>query len=150
VTSQPPAGWYPDPSGVPGQRWWDGTSWSDHVAPAQPHPVAPQPAGSATGYDGIDTPPSATSAPLSPAPYTYPTPQAPARGLIARSGNRYAFITFGVVAIYLVIAFETRVVVFGLLPLAMSLRSKRSGESLAPFAIAAAVLSIIVAAARLT
>jgi hypothetical protein len=27
-----PAGWYPD--SVPGQlRWWDGTTWSDHVAP---------------------------------------------------------------------------------------------------------------------
>lgn len=23
----PPAGWYPDPSGVPGQRYWDGQKW---------------------------------------------------------------------------------------------------------------------------
>lgn len=22
------AGWYPDPSGVPGQRWWDGAQWT--------------------------------------------------------------------------------------------------------------------------
>lgn len=22
-----PAGWYPDPSGAPGQRWWDGNDW---------------------------------------------------------------------------------------------------------------------------
>lgn len=27
-----PAGWYPDGSG--GQRWWNGTSWTEHVAPA--------------------------------------------------------------------------------------------------------------------
>jgi hypothetical protein len=30
-----PAGWYPDPSGGQGQRWWDGTQWTDHLsAPA--------------------------------------------------------------------------------------------------------------------
>jgi hypothetical protein len=23
----PPAGWYPDPTGVPGQRYWDGQQW---------------------------------------------------------------------------------------------------------------------------
>lgn len=25
----PPAGWYDDPEG-PGQRWWDGTAWTEH------------------------------------------------------------------------------------------------------------------------
>jgi hypothetical protein len=24
----PPAGWYRDPSGRPGERWWDGRGWS--------------------------------------------------------------------------------------------------------------------------
>lgn len=28
----PPAGWYPDPSGV-GQRYWDGWRWTEHTAP---------------------------------------------------------------------------------------------------------------------
>ena len=32
---QPPAGWYADPTGHHGQRWWDGQSWSDHVADGQ-------------------------------------------------------------------------------------------------------------------
>jgi hypothetical protein len=27
-----PAAWYPDPSGGPNQRWWDGTQWTDHVS----------------------------------------------------------------------------------------------------------------------
>jgi hypothetical protein len=28
-------GWYPDPSGPPGQqRWWDGTRWTEHLQPA--------------------------------------------------------------------------------------------------------------------
>ncbi|MGH9277895.1 MAG: DUF2510 domain-containing protein, partial [Acidimicrobiales bacterium] len=25
----PAAGWYPDPSGGSGQRYWDGTRWTD-------------------------------------------------------------------------------------------------------------------------
>jgi hypothetical protein len=29
----PPAGWFRDPAG-PGMRWWDGSSWTEHVAPA--------------------------------------------------------------------------------------------------------------------
>ncbi|MGX5680289.1 DUF2510 domain-containing protein [Schumannella luteola] len=47
TTSHSP-GWYPDPDGAPGQRWWNGVGWSDarravgggHVAPVPP-PVAP-------------------------------------------------------------------------------------------------------------
>jgi hypothetical protein len=27
-----PAGWYPDPQGE-GQRYWDGTKWTEHTAP---------------------------------------------------------------------------------------------------------------------
>lgn len=30
------AGWYDDPAGSGGLRWWDGSRWSDHVQPAQP------------------------------------------------------------------------------------------------------------------
>ena len=34
------AGWYPDPTGAPGGRWWDGAQWTAHtLAP----PVAPRP-----------------------------------------------------------------------------------------------------------
>jgi uncharacterized protein YxjI len=46
----PPPGWYPDPAGLGGGRWWDGQGWSDHVQPA-PHqpesPVPPPPVGQA-------------------------------------------------------------------------------------------------------
>jgi len=31
----PPAGWYADPHGRPGQRYWDGQQWSEHSAPAE-------------------------------------------------------------------------------------------------------------------
>ncbi len=45
-----PPGWYPDPAGGPGQRWWDGYVWSEAVVvPEQPPPPpwvgAPPPAG---------------------------------------------------------------------------------------------------------
>lgn len=36
------AGWYPDPAGSGGQRWWDGAGWTQHVTPP-PAPAAVQP-----------------------------------------------------------------------------------------------------------
>lgn len=32
-------GWYPDPSGTPGQRYFDGTSWTEHRTAASPQPA---------------------------------------------------------------------------------------------------------------
>lgn len=32
----PPAGWHPDPQGLPQQRYWDGSRWTEHTAPLQP------------------------------------------------------------------------------------------------------------------
>ena len=36
LTTPCPAGWYPDPSGKPMQRYFDGADWTDHYAPATP------------------------------------------------------------------------------------------------------------------
>ncbi|MEV0615271.1 DUF2510 domain-containing protein [Nonomuraea sp. NPDC050404] len=46
MTTQTPAGWYPDPYGEPQLRWWDGDQWTDatHVheqGPDQPRPGQP-------------------------------------------------------------------------------------------------------------
>ncbi len=35
-----PAGWYPDPLGLPQLRWWDNHSWTEHVADARQPMVA--------------------------------------------------------------------------------------------------------------
>ncbi|WP_431038138.1 DUF2510 domain-containing protein [Streptomyces sp. P6-2-1] len=48
MTPQTPPGWYPDPGhsgeGPRGERWWDGTAWTERTrqaAPAQPADTAP-------------------------------------------------------------------------------------------------------------
>lgn len=42
MTAPAPApGWFPDPSGAPLQRYFDGTQWTTHTAPYNP----PAPAG---------------------------------------------------------------------------------------------------------
>lgn len=44
-----PAGWYPEPSGAEGQRWWDGTRWTEYSTPLSPPPPTQYaPYGSAT------------------------------------------------------------------------------------------------------
>jgi len=66
-SSQPIAGWYPDPENSAAERWWDGAAWSDHrrastvapaapaapeapVAPAAAAPEMPAPADGTTGF----------------------------------------------------------------------------------------------------
>lgn len=48
----PPPGWYGDPAGGPGSRWWDGSSWTDHVRdrpPSDDPPPPPPEAGAGAG-----------------------------------------------------------------------------------------------------
>jgi hypothetical protein len=41
--STTPAGWYADPAGSGGKRWWDGVQWTTHLQAAAPPQVAVQP-----------------------------------------------------------------------------------------------------------
>jgi Protein of unknown function (DUF2510) len=50
-----PPGWYPDPSGQPGQRYYDGKQWTKHF---QPTPPAPAPPMSVTVNNTIGTSPA--------------------------------------------------------------------------------------------
>lgn len=46
-TPLPASGWYPDPSGSAGLRWWDGERWTDDTHALPGEAVAPEGAGTA-------------------------------------------------------------------------------------------------------
>lgn len=78
-TATPP-GWYPDPTGTPMQRWWDGTAWAEATRPSQPAPVVYAP------------PPQYGPPPRSPVAY-YPPP-AP------RNGAATAGLVLGIICLF--------------------------------------------------
>ncbi|HWR85260.1 MAG TPA: DUF2510 domain-containing protein [Rhodoglobus sp.] len=48
-----PAGWYPDPLGLPQLRWWDSQAWTEHTSEARaPIVIQPGTAGTSTGAAG--------------------------------------------------------------------------------------------------
>lgn len=83
-------------------------------------------------------------------PQPYQAPYQQARPAVGWERNRYAFYTFGIVALYIVIAIASKIVFIGILPLLMSFRSYRAKEQLAPLAIGAAIVAIVVAFASMS
>ena len=91
-------GWYEDPAGGGGQRWWDGVRWSEHTIPPPPAavavpsgPVVPPP-GAVPPPPGAVLPPPPPGAPgVSAPPATVGevvTASAPATPMVARPPSR--------------------------------------------------------------
>jgi len=71
-TPQPPAGWYPDPQGTGGQRWWNGSAWSAQTRATPAPPVPPVPPYAGPGYGAVQ--PGYGAQPGYPAQPGYATP----------------------------------------------------------------------------
>ena len=121
MTTPTPAGWYPDPDGSDGQRYWDGNSWTEHRAPAA-EPPAEEPTAVVQlrsiptetrvgAHRKPDTEPSAappnapTSPPplhsvadppsVDPAPFDIPPPMVDAPATPPSNDNRSLLVRFG-------------------------------------------------------
>lgn len=80
--SAAPAGWYPDPLGLPQLRWWDGQGWGEHTSEAR-RPLLTQQARSVAYADPEDAPDEeapTTAAQADPVVPTTPAPTAFASG----------------------------------------------------------------------
>jgi hypothetical protein len=95
--TSPQPGWYADPENPAGERWWNGSGWSEHkrdstaaAAAAVPAPVTPDSAGFTFGAptlgapearpDPYAPPPTAVAQPYYSSPYVTAPYGAPAYG----------------------------------------------------------------------
>jgi hypothetical protein len=98
----PQAGWYADPENAAGERWWNGSGWSDHkrdatsaaAAPATPATTpTPPPAPVETGFS------FGSPASVAPRPDPYaPPPAVQAQPYYAAPASPYAPAPYGAVA----------------------------------------------------
>lgn len=82
-TTNPPPGWYPDPSGQAPFRYWDGARWTEHTNNGTPAPVQQVQPAPFTPQPGV---PMAPAAPTAPGYLQGGVPVAPAGPANAASG----------------------------------------------------------------
>jgi hypothetical protein len=109
-------GWYVDPAGTQVKRRWDGYGWTDEVIPAG----------------------------TIPAPWITPAPAQEAAAAKLWARNSLSFIALIVCALYLVVDQYSNFVVFGLVPISLSIQAFRRRE---PLWFAAAIAAAAVVAA---
>jgi len=64
--------------------------------------------------------------------------------------NRLTAMTLAVVAVYVLIAATTHLVVLGILPVMLSIRAVRRRELFAPFALVGALAAVLIAVSALS
>jgi hypothetical protein len=145
-------GWYPDINSGGQLRWWDGVQWHDSPATDTGSPLTaaqlnpPPIAGPGQGGPGQWAP----QYPLTPSPPPGRRPAGPGRagGLDASriwQTNKSSLIAILIAVIYIVIAEETRIVIFGFLPILLTVRAFQAREKLAWLAAAVAAVAVVVA-----
>lgn len=138
------AGWYPDPTGAPGERWWNGATWSETkrgaAAPTASSPII---------YS------ASNPAPERPDPYAAvpPLAAAGANRVIDLRLNRYASIGFltGLISLFFNAFFVLApiAIVFSILGLRTAARLKaqgipNTGGSIAWVGLACGVIGVLI------
>lgn len=94
-----PAGWYEDPEQPGQQRYWDGSSWTEHRAPGAQ--VAPNPPPAPEAGAAPTPPPTATTPPTPPPPTGAPVPPPPGAPVpappVAGKSRKGLWIALGVI-----------------------------------------------------
>jgi hypothetical protein len=114
------AGWYPDPDVGGTMRYWDGRSWSEHIATGYDHP-APS-SGVHAAYQR-----TATSRPVQ----TF------------GDLNHQSLVAIGFAVGYLVLAQVAGIVLLGIVPVMAAVRALGRKEPLAPVAMASAITAVV-------
>lgn len=145
----PAPGWYPDPAGGDGSRWWDGAQWTEHLQPATDAaargPADPWRSSSVTsptpsGWGGAARPGASSWGGSSPA---YPQQVEPENFW---RQNRYSLSAIGFAALYVVLLLSVHVALIGVVPVILTVRAWRAKEQLAVAAsiVAAAAVVLVI------
>lgn len=133
-------GWYPDPDGAQGERWWNGSGWSDSrrggvgAAPAAPVPLAPVPVAPVpaaplrSAVSGADIP-----VPPRPNPYAAVPPVATTRTALTINAqqNRSAVVALvtGLIGLFGFSVLGPVAIVFGILGITKARQLKAQGAA---------------------
>ena len=127
----PAAGWYPDPAGSGGQRWWNGSTWGEQVQPAPQQAVqsgVQWPAAQQQGAPGQQWAPQQQQWAASQQAPHWGAQQAP-QGFLRRNGLSLASLVSS--ALLVVLAATAGIVVIAVLPIFLAVAAVKNKEQLA-------------------